>query len=57
MRKKDEIKTAKESLAEILRRIEPYIPKTPKVDQKEPKKWRIVGNGGLPPLNSSLGHD
>lgn len=54
--KQNRIDTARESLDEILGRIGPYMPKTPKTEQKQPKQWRIVGNRTLPPLNS-LGHD
>lgn len=52
MKKRNNIEPARQSLDKILRRIEPYLPKTPKVKQKEPEQWKIVGNGTLPPLNS-----
>ncbi len=52
MNKRKIIEPAQQSLDKILRRIEPYLPKTPKVEQKKPRQWKIVGNGTLPPLNS-----
>jgi len=52
MKKRKDIEPARQSLDKILRRIGPFLPKTPKVEQKEPRQWKIVGNGTLPPLNS-----
>lgn len=50
--KRNDFKAAQESLNDILRRISPYIPKTPKSEEKQPKTWKLVSNGTLPPINS-----
>ncbi|HLB73260.1 MAG TPA: hypothetical protein VJJ98_04525 [Sedimentisphaerales bacterium] len=54
--KPNRLDPARQSLNEILQRIEPYIPKTPKINKEKPRGWKIVGNGTLPPLNS-LGYE
>lgn len=52
MKKSENLKYAKESLDEMLKRIAPYMPKTPKVEQKPTKEWRTIGKGTIPPINS-----
>lgn len=46
------INEAKESLEDILRRIHPYIPKTPQEKTEKPKEWRSVDTHAFPPLPS-----
>jgi hypothetical protein len=54
MKNKDKkIEAARESLNEILKQIEPYIPKPPQVKQKPARLWQVVDSHVLPPLNSS----
>lgn len=56
MKNKDkEIKAARESLDEILKRIEPYMPKRPTIKEKTAQIWRVMDSHVLPPLNS-VGH-
>ena len=55
MKNKDKIEAARESLDEILKRIEPYMPKRRKVEKKTTKTWQIADSHVLSPLNS-LGH-
>ncbi len=50
--KQKHVEAAKESLSEILKEIEPYLPKTPKVKQEPHREWKLVIKGELPPLNS-----
>ncbi len=52
-KKRDHIRPARRAYAEIMQEIAPYLPKTPKVKSEEPKNWKIVSNGTLPPLNST----
>lgn len=55
MRKnRKKFKQGQRSLAEILKQIEPYLPKTHKTQQEPPRVWKIVSNGTLPPLNSTM---
>jgi len=56
MKKNKNIKAARQSLDEILKRIEPYMPKLPKEEKKPSRTWQIVDSHVLPPLNS-LGND
>jgi hypothetical protein len=51
-KKQNNLKTARQSLAQIMQEIAPYLPKTPQVKAEKPKTWKIVSNGTLPPLNS-----
>jgi hypothetical protein len=46
------IDDAKESLVDILRRIEPYMPKTPQEKTEKPKEWRPVDTHVFPPMPS-----
>jgi hypothetical protein len=48
------IKQGQKSLDEILKQIEPYLPKARKTQQEPPRVWKIVSNGTLPPLNSTV---
>jgi hypothetical protein len=51
---KKKIKTAEESLEEILRRIKPFMPKTPEAKESPKSEWKLISNGELPPLNSTI---
>ena len=51
-KKRDNLKSARRSLAEIMQDIAPYLPKTPQVKAQKPKVWKIVSSGTVPPLNS-----
>ena len=48
------MKQGQQSLKEIMKRIEPYLPKARKLDPEPPRTWKIVSNGTLPPLNSTV---
>lgn len=50
--KQEHIKSAKESLEEILKQIGPYMPKPRRIKQEQPRRWKLVSGGELPPLNS-----
>ncbi|MHC4792182.1 MAG: hypothetical protein ACYS8Y_12265 [Planctomycetota bacterium] len=53
MAKKDkDIKAARQSLDEILKRIEPYMPKARKAEHKPPRIWQISDSRSVPPLGS-----
>ncbi len=41
MKKDKKIEQAKESLEEILRRIGPYMPKTPKSEPTKERQWKM----------------
>lgn len=45
----EELKSAQESLDDILRRIGPFRPKPPKAKPAEKKEWRVVTEGTFPP--------
>lgn len=51
--KQKSFKEPKESLEQILKRISPYLPETPKAEPKQPREWKLFGKGQLPPLNTS----
>lgn len=40
------------SLSEIMGRVGPFVPKPPKVERKEQKKWEFHRSGELPPIYS-----
>ena len=50
---REHIKSAKESLDEILKRISPYMPKPRQIKREEPRRWKIVSGGEIPPLKTS----
>ena len=50
-RSKKQIHSSKEALGEILKRIAPYLPKTPHEEDKPSKEWKLLGKGQLPPLD------
>ena len=52
-KKQKQIEEAKDSLGEILKRIAPYVPKTPKVKPKPKRQWKLSAQGELPPINST----
>ena len=43
------IHQAIESLEEILKRIDPYIPKSPKAEKKEERQWRLAKDDSVLP--------
>lgn len=45
------IKSAKESLDDILKRIGPFMPKPPKVEKKSEPKWRPIDPNTCLPIN------
>jgi hypothetical protein len=51
--KREHIKSAKESLNEMLKRIGPYMPKPRYIKREEPKRWKLVSGGEIPPLKKS----
>jgi hypothetical protein len=46
------MKSATESLQEILRRIGPFLPKPPKPEQKQLRTWETISEGTFPPMPS-----
>jgi hypothetical protein len=46
--KNKRMKIAGESLEEMLRRIAPFLPKPPKIEKEEPKKWEFKVEGVVP---------
>ena len=44
---------ATKSLKEILRRIEPYVPKPSELEPERPPKWEVVTEGAFPEMPSS----
>jgi len=53
-KKSNKTKKGKQSLASIMKRIEPFLPKTRKIEIEPPRNWKVVSNGTLPPLNSTM---
>jgi hypothetical protein len=47
---KKSVKSATESLQEMLRRIGPFLPKPPKPEPKEHKTWETISEGTFPPM-------
>jgi len=47
--KNKSLKSAKESLDDILRRIGPFRPKTPKAAPTQKREWQMVTEVGFPP--------
>lgn len=47
--KKKELKSAKESLDDILKRIGPFRPQPPRAKPEGKKEWQIVTEGTFPP--------
>jgi hypothetical protein len=52
-RTKIKIDSARESLEDILRRIQPYIPKTPERKEEKQRDWRPIDAHTFPPIPSS----
>lgn len=50
MKKNKKIEQAKESLEDILRRIGPYMPKTPKAEPTEERQWKMSKDAICPNL-------
>lgn len=52
-----ELKSAKESLDDILKRIGPFRPKTPKAKPAEDKEWQLATEAAMPscPTTSHIG--
>lgn len=44
------IEQAIESLEDILKRIGPYMPKSPKAEQKKERQWRLAKDDDTLPL-------
>lgn len=42
------IKAASESLEEMFRRIGPFMPKHPKIEQPQPQDWQVTTEGVVP---------
>ena len=47
-KKNKKIKSAQESFGDIVKRIGPYIPRTPKVEKKPEPTWEPVGADAFP---------
>ena len=45
----NKLKKAMESLEDILERIKPYLPETPKAEPKEERQWKLSKNNDFPP--------
>lgn len=50
---KKQLKEAGDSLEDILKRIEPYLPKPRKAEEKPRGRWELISRGELPPLNTT----
>lgn len=48
----EDLRLAKDSLDDIMKRIGPFKPKPPKAREKEEKKWRVVIEATFPPTPS-----
>ena len=51
-RTKINAESVRESLEDILKRISPYMPKSPEIKKEKPKDWRPVDSHTFPPIPS-----